>query len=127
MKIFDVIFYYLYGFYRKVLSDITPETSTITCIWVLLFGGIMTFTGGFVAPFGRTITIIACFVEGVVGIVILQTYFIKSGRWKRIINNEPVIKNKKVSIMITIVFAVTGILLAFFGLFLAKYIHTGSI
>ena len=87
----------------------------------------MTFISGFVAPFGKTITIIACFAVGVGGIAILQAYFIKSGRWKRILKEKPVIKSKRFSIIITIAFAVLGILLAFGGLFLAKYIRTGSV
>jgi len=127
MKLLDVVFYHFYCFYRRKFHDITPETSTITSIWVFLFGGVMTFISGFVAPFGKTITIIACFAVGVGGIAILQAYFIKSGRWKRILKEKPVIKSKRFSIIITIAFAVLGILLAFGGLFLAKYIRTGSV
>ena len=127
MKLLDVVFYHFYCFYRRRFHDITPETSTITSIWVFLFGGVMTFISGFVAPFGKTITIIACFAVGVGGIAILQAYFIKSGRWKRILKEKPVIKSKRFSIIITIAFAVLGILLAFGGLFLAKYIRTGSV
>ena len=127
MKLLDIVFYHFYCFYRRRFHDITPETSTITSIWVFLFGGVMTFISGFVAPFGKTITIIACFAVGVGGIAILQAYFIKSGRWKRILKEKPVIKSKRFSIIITIAFAVLGILLAFGGLFLAKYIRTGSV
>ena len=127
MKLLDVVFYHFYCFYRRKFHDITPETSTITSIWVFLFGGVMTFISGFVAPFGKTITIIACFAVGVGGIAILQAYFVKSGRWKRILKEKPVIKSKRFSIIITIAFAVLGILLAFGGLFLAKYIRTGSV
>jgi hypothetical protein len=87
----------------------------------------MTFISGFVAPFGKTITIIACFAVGIGGIAILQAYFIKSGRWKRILKEKPVIKSKKVSIIITIAFVVIGFLWAFGGLFLAKYIRIGSV
>lgn len=127
MKLLDVVFYQLYCFYRKWLHDITSETSTITTIWIVFFGGVMTFISGFVAPFGKTITIIACFAVGIGGIAILQAYFIKSGRWKRILKEKLVIKSKKVSIIITIAFVVIGFLWAFGGLFLAKYIRIGSV
>lgn len=127
MKLLDVVFYQLYCFYRKWLHDITSETSTITTIWIVFFGGVMAFISGFVAPFGKTITIIACFAVGIGGIAILQAYFIKSGRWKRILKEKPVIKSKKVSIIITIAFVVIGFLWAFGGLFLAKYIRIGSV
>ena len=109
------------------MHDITSETSTITSIWVVLFGDVMTFISGFVAPFGKMITIIACFAVGIGGIAILQAYFIKSRRWKRILEEKLVIKSKKVSIVITIAFAVIGILWVFGGLILAKYIRTGSV
>ncbi len=127
MNILDVLFYCLYSFYRKILSDITPETSTITGLWVIIFGGVMTFTGGIIAPFGWTVTMIACFAVGIASVAILQRYFIKSGRWKRILKEKPIIKNKKVSVIITIAFAIIGILSAFGGIFLAKYIHSGCL
>ncbi len=127
MKLLDVVFFRYYSIYRKMPFEITPETSALTSMWVFMFIGVIGFLAGLLASLGKSLMMIAIFVFAIASYALLHAHFIKSGRWKEIVGNKPVIKSHKFSVLISIVFAMVGIMLAFLGPLLAVYIRTGSI
>lgn len=120
----DVIYYYCYLFYKKILKEDEPHALTV---WAIGFGE------GFFISVIVDILLIRFFCIKIdkwlmigVGLTFLlfnYLYFFKSGRGKRIVISKPTFfGNKKMSALLTIIFFVFLISSMFWGAICSKYL-----
>lgn len=121
----DVIYYYCFLFYTKVIKDDSPHATTI---WAL------GFTEGFFAnvilysflvyKFGiKTLNIWIMIFVLVLFVLANHLYFKRSGRNKKIILEKPMFySSQKISIIITSIFFIILISSMFWGPFYIKYL-----
>lgn len=120
----DVIYYYCYLFYKKVLKENEPHALTV---WALGIGE------GFFISIIIDILLIRFFCIkmdkwlmigiGLTFLLFNYFYFFKSGRGQRIVVSKPTFfGNKKISVMLTILFFVALISSMFWGAICSKYL-----
>lgn len=121
----DVIYYYCYLFYKKILKEDEPHATTI---WVI----------GFIEGFFTNIVLYSLLVYFyciktlniwimifIVGLFLLANYiyFYKSGRAKKIVKEKPMFySSKKISITITVIFFIVFSSSILWGPFLVRYV-----
>ena len=114
----DVLYYYIYLFYVKVISDNQPHSNTI---WALgfLFSLIINFSldMGLAFFFGYTLSVFQ--MVSITALLILLFYFkyYKSGKGKRIVKKEKpkFFGSNTASIILTILFFLIGMFFLFFS------------
>ena len=113
----DVLYYYIYLFYVKVMSDNQPHSRTV---WALgfLFSLIINFSldTGLAFFFGYTLSVFQ--MVSIAALLMLLFYFkyYKSGKGKRIVKKEKpkFFGSNTASIILTILFFLIGMLFLFF-------------
>ena len=113
----DVLYYYIYLFYAKVMPDDYPHSNTI---WALgfLFSLIINFSldMGLAFFFGYTLSVFQ--MVSITALLMLLFYFkyYKSGKGKRIVKKEKpkFFGSNTASIILTILFFLIGMLFLFF-------------
>ena len=113
----DVLYYYIYLFYVKVISDNQPHSRTV---WALgfLFSLIINFSldMGLAFFFGYTLSVFQ--MVSITALLILLFYFkyYKSGKGKRIVKKEKpkFFGSNTASIILTILFFLIGMFFLFF-------------
>ena len=114
----DVLYYYIYLFYVKVISDNQPHSNTI---WALgfLFSLIINFSldMGLAFFFGYTLSTFQ--MASITALLMLLFYFkyYKSGRGKRIVEKEKpkFFGSNTVSIILTVLFFLISMFFLFFS------------
>ena len=106
-------------------SDISPEFSTVIGMSAILYFAVMGVIGVPLAFVSTLVLMATVFLVGLGFFVLLYRHFISSNNWKRIIKSKPVIKNRKVSIVITLAFFIVGMLCAVCGPFVMKRMYGG--
>ena len=114
----DVLYYYIYLFYVKVISDNQPHSNTI---WALgfLFSLIINFSldMGLAFFFGYTLSVFQ--MVSITALLMLLFYFkyYKSGKGKRIVKKEKpkFFGSNTASIILTILFFLIGMFFLFFS------------
>ncbi len=120
----DVVYYYCYLFYRKILKEDEPHALTT---WALGFGE------GFFFSVIIDVFLIRFFCfkmnkwliigVGIIFLLFNYLYFFKSGRGQRIVLSKPnFFGSQKISILLTIIFFVVLISSMFWGAIWAKYL-----
>ena len=120
----DVIYYYCFLFYRKVLKEDEPHATTI---WALGFGEgyFISVVCDIVAMRYFCYDIITYFMFPIMGVALLFNYlhFSKSKRSRKIVKEKPVFfGSHKISIILTVVFFVIIISSMFWGPVCSKYL-----
>lgn len=121
----DVIYYYCYLFYKKILKEDEPHALTV---WALGCGeGFLTnaLLYSFLVYFFCIKTLNIWIMMSIVGLFVFANYryFYKSGRAKKIEKEKPMFfSSRKISILITIIFFTVLISSIFWGPFLIKYL-----
>lgn len=120
----DIIYYYCYLFYTRIIKDNEPYAATA---WALGF-----IEGFFASVILNIVSIhFLCFSLGkwrMIGIGIMfllgnYFYFNKSGRAKKIVKNKPVFyNNRRISIILTSIFFAVLISSMFWGPLYTKYL-----
>ncbi|WP_281639682.1 hypothetical protein [Capnocytophaga sputigena] len=113
----DVLYYYIYLFYVKVISDNQPHSNTI---WALgfLFSLIINFSldMGLAFFFGYTLSVFQ--MVSIAALLMLLFYFkyYKSGRGKQIVKKEKpkFFGSNTASIILTVLFFLISMLFLFF-------------
>jgi len=113
----DVLYYYIYLFYAKVMPDDYPHSNTV---WALgfLFSLIINFSldMGLAFFFGYTLSVFQ--MVSITALLMLLFYFkyYKSGRGKQIVKKEKpkFFGSNTASIILTILFFLIGMLFLFF-------------
>jgi hypothetical protein len=121
----DVIYYYCFLFYTRILKDDSPHTTTV---WALgfaegFFANVILYSF-LIYYFGIT-TLNTWIMMFFVAIFVLANhlYFKKSGRAKKIVKEKPMFySSQKISIIITSVFFILLISSMFWGPFYIKYL-----
>ena len=114
----DVLYYYIYLFYAKVMPDDYPHSNTI---WALgfLFSLIINFSldMGLAFFFGYTLSVFQ--MVSITALLMLLFYFkyYKSGKGKRIVKKEKpkFFGSNTASIILTILFFLIGMFFLFFS------------
>ena len=114
----DVLYYYIYLFYAKVMPDDYPHSNTV---WALgfLFSLIINFSldMGLAFFFGYTLSVFQ--MVSITALLMLLFYFkyYKSGRGKRIVKKEKpkFFGSNTASIILTILFFLIGMFFLFFS------------
>jgi hypothetical protein len=120
----NVIYYYYYLFYTKVLPDDQPHSTVIYTLG---------FTLGLIVNFAIDLVLSIIFkihqskwtMIGVAGFIILILYlhYYRSGKGFKVIVEKPMFKNShKLSIAITLMVFFLGLISMFMEAFLIKYI-----
>ncbi|MBR1514086.1 MAG: hypothetical protein IJ622_07335 [Bacteroidales bacterium] len=123
MRFLDVIFFYYYSFFKNCMPfEVTPEFSALIGICTTFYFAILGIIGVPLALAGKAMLLITAILIGAGIFFILYRYFMRLNNWRKIVRDKPLIKNKKVSISITILFFVLGMICSICGPLLMKYV-----
>lgn len=123
MRFLDVIFFYYYSFFKNCMPfELTPEFSALIGISATFYFALLGIIGVPLALAGKTLLLITAILIGVGLFFFLYRHFMRLNNWRKIVRDKPMIKNRKVSISITILFFVLGLICAICGPLLMKYV-----
>jgi hypothetical protein len=113
----DKLFYYYYLCYDKIIYDVWPPQYTVIYTFSFIVSWIMICPIDLFFAYSFHINIFDKWI--MIGIFLLilllkYLYFIRTGRWKRIVEEKPKFRNSnKLSVIVTIAFTIFGLLLMF--------------
>ena len=113
----DVLYYYIYLFYAKVMPDDYPHSNTV---WALGFIFSLIINGLIDIPLAYFFNCYLSIIQKVIIIIIVMTLFYlkydRSGKGKRIVEKEKpkFFGSNTASIILTILFFLIGMLFLFF-------------
>lgn len=124
MKLWDVLYYYYFVFYKKIIRDNDPHFGTVTalgCSQALLLNGTMDIIA--LNYFCFKIMVAVQFLIAVIIIGINYLVFHKTGRAHTIIKSKPALLNNKVlSLVVSVLFFLITTSWLFWGSFYGKYL-----
>lgn len=126
MKVLDVIFYQFYLFYKNRLKQESPEFTATLAISAIIFFVLMGVVVVVSALLFDKIIKWVLYALVITIVFLFYKYFVKSGRWKIIVEGKPLIKNVRFSKFIAILFFGVGLLFLFGAPLVGRYIHLGS-